>query len=101
MTWVFYGTSDLQLVISRLRATVESFPVLLNAALQAAKDTKCDSIVVWNIPEHLKEVTRATGGETTEREDDLSAFKWYDQRAGMKVDNVDVVWALDEKYSWC
>ncbi|KAH7335645.1 hypothetical protein B0J17DRAFT_769481 [Rhizoctonia solani] len=101
MVWVYYGLSELELVVTRLRATAGLFPVLLNAALQAAEDAKCDSIVAWNIPEHLKEIARATGGETTEREDDLSAFKWYGQRPGMKVDNADVIWALDEKYSWC
>ncbi|CAE6424558.1 unnamed protein product [Rhizoctonia solani] len=97
MVWVYYGLPKLELVVTRLRATAHSFPVLLNAARQAAKDTNCNSIVVWNIPENLKEIARATGGETTEREDDLSAFKWYGQGPGMKVDNAGVVWVLDER----
>ncbi|KAG8706204.1 hypothetical protein FRC11_008417, partial [Ceratobasidium sp. 423] len=56
------------------------------------------SIDVWNVPEHLREIARVTRGETTEREDDLSAFKWYGQNPGMRADSANVVWALDESF---
>ncbi|KAJ1300327.1 hypothetical protein OPQ81_005148 [Rhizoctonia solani] len=89
------------MVVTRLRATADSFSVLLGTALQAAQDAKCESIEVWNVPRHLQEVAKATGGETSERTDNISAFKWYGQQSSPKVQSSDVVWALDEGYSWC
>ncbi|KAG8743719.1 hypothetical protein FRC11_013756 [Ceratobasidium sp. 423] len=97
MTWVFSGRSSPKLVATRLRATTDSFPVLFNAALQVARDAGCESIGVWNVPEHLKDIAKETGGETTERVDDLSAFKWYGQQPDLKTSNVGIVWALDER----
>ncbi|CAE6424574.1 unnamed protein product [Rhizoctonia solani] len=99
MTWVFFSRPDLNLVITRLRATVDSFPALLGAAYQVAQDAKCESMEVWNVPEDLREIARETGGETSERGADgnLSAFKWYGEQTQSKVDNADVNWALDER----
>ncbi|QRW23916.1 hypothetical protein RhiXN_10240 [Rhizoctonia solani] len=78
-----------QLVITRLRATPDLFPTLLAAAVQTAKDTGCESIEIWNVPEDLKMIALKTGGETTERTDDLAAFKWYGQNSDPKIDNKD------------
>ncbi|CAE6467572.1 unnamed protein product [Rhizoctonia solani] len=101
MTWVFFRQPDLRLVVTRLRASTDSFPVLLRAAVRAAQYTKSEHIEIWNVPEHLKEMAQATGGETTERPDNISAFKWYGQKSQSKLDNSDVIWALNERYSWC
>ncbi|KAH7335643.1 hypothetical protein B0J17DRAFT_667209 [Rhizoctonia solani] len=103
MTWVFFSRPDLNLVVTRLRATADSFPVLLDAAYRVAQDAKCEGMEVWNLSEDLREIARETGGETKDREMDanLSAFKWYGEQPQSKVDNGDVVWALDERYSWC
>ncbi|CEL60486.1 hypothetical protein RSOLAG1IB_09679 [Rhizoctonia solani AG-1 IB] len=101
MTWVFFHRPGLRLVATRLRASTESFSVLLDAAVRTARDTKSEHIEIWNVPEHLKEITQATGGETTERRDNLWAFKWYGQQSEPKGENSGVVWALDERYSWC
>ncbi|KAL5632201.1 hypothetical protein ACGC1H_000265 [Rhizoctonia solani] len=101
MTWTYIGLQNLHLIVTRLRATADSFPRLLELAFHAAQDAKCESIHVWNLPEYLREIARATGGETTERTDDLSAFKWYGQQPNSETDNMDIVWALDERYGWC
>ncbi|CUA72050.1 hypothetical protein RSOLAG22IIIB_10020 [Rhizoctonia solani] len=101
MAWSFIGLQSLQLVVTRLRATPDSFPLLLDSAFQVARDAKCESVEIWNVPEQLSEIARATGGETTERAGDLSAFKWYGQECDSRVDNSAVVWALNERYSWC
>ncbi|KEP47527.1 hypothetical protein V565_152400 [Rhizoctonia solani 123E] len=101
MTWAYIRHPGLKLAITRLRASQDSFPVLLNAALQVARDMKCESIEAWNVPEHLAEIARAAGGETAEREVNRSAFKWYGHESSLKVENADVIWALDERYSWC
>ncbi|CUA71961.1 hypothetical protein RSOLAG22IIIB_09977 [Rhizoctonia solani] len=77
MAWSFFGLQNLQLVVAR--------------------DAKCESVEIWNVPEQLRKMARATGGETTERVDHLSAFKWYGQECDSKVDVADVVWALDER----
>ncbi|CAE6373413.1 unnamed protein product [Rhizoctonia solani] len=99
MTWVIFNQPTLKVIITRLRATVASFPVLLNAALRVAQDTKCEGIEIGNIPEHLKEVAQATGGVTTEWDDHLPAFKWYGEQP--EVAGADAVWAMEERYSWC
>ncbi|KAJ1300329.1 hypothetical protein OPQ81_005150 [Rhizoctonia solani] len=117
MTWTYFGLPNLELIVTRLRATADSFPLLLHAALRAARDAKCASVAVWNVPEHLNGIARETDGETAERDDDLSAFKWYGQEPDLKTDNAGIVWALDERwellshpcfmtytpsrYSWC
>ncbi|KEP50739.1 hypothetical protein V565_074280 [Rhizoctonia solani 123E] len=101
MTWTYLGLQNLQLIVTRLRATADSFPWLLESALHAAQNAKCESIHVWNVPEDLRDIALATGGETTERTDDLSAFKWYGQQPNSKAGNMDIVWALDERYGWC
>ncbi|GAB1527415.1 hypothetical protein RhiTH_010590 [Rhizoctonia solani] len=101
MTWAFFRRPGLTLAITRLRASTDSFPVLLDAALRTAQETKSEYIEIWNVPEHLKEMALATGGETIERPDNRSAFKWYGQPSEAKLDNTDVVWALDERYGWC
>ncbi|CAE6492728.1 unnamed protein product [Rhizoctonia solani] len=101
MTWAFLGRPNLKLVATRLRASTNSFAALFGAALQVARDTGCESIEVWNVPEHLEGIAKEMGGETTDRADNLSAFKWYGQQPDLKASNVEVVWALDERYSWC
>ncbi|CUA71960.1 hypothetical protein RSOLAG22IIIB_09976 [Rhizoctonia solani] len=97
MTWAYFRRPALKLAITRLRASVDSFTVLLDTAVQVARDTGCESIEAWNVPEHLTEIAQAAGGETTDRTDNLTAFKWYGPQPGSKVDNADVVWALDER----
>ncbi|KAG8720280.1 hypothetical protein FRC11_003200 [Ceratobasidium sp. 423] len=97
MTWVPFSQPRLQLVVTRLRATVDSFPVLLNAALQVAQEAKYEGIEIFNVPEHLREIARVTGGETTERLNCLSAFKWYGQQPNSKTVSAEVFWALDER----
>ncbi|CCO31242.1 hypothetical protein BN14_05280 [Rhizoctonia solani AG-1 IB] len=97
MTWVFYGIENIQLIVTRLRATAESFPLLLGAALQTARDTKCENVEIWNVPDELKTIAAETGGETTERMDELAGFKWYGQESNSQIDNTEVVWALEER----
>ncbi|CAE6502129.1 unnamed protein product [Rhizoctonia solani] len=97
MTWVPFSVPRLQLVVTRLRATVDSFPVLLSAALRVAQEANYGGVEIFNVPEHLREVARVTGGETTERETCLSAFKWYGQQPNSKTVSADVFWALDER----
>ncbi|KAG8685154.1 hypothetical protein FRC11_011033 [Ceratobasidium sp. 423] len=99
MTWVLFGEPGLKLIITRLRATADSFPVLLNAALRVAQDAQCQAIEIWNLPEHLTQVARVIGGVMAEQQDYLPSFKWYGQQP--EVAGADVVWALEERYSWC
>ncbi|CAE6427852.1 unnamed protein product [Rhizoctonia solani] len=97
MTWVFYGVENIKLIVTRLRATTDSFPALLGAAFQIAKVVKCETMETWNIPDDIKTVAQESGGETSERMDDLAAFKWYGQEPDSKADNADIFWALEER----
>ncbi|KAH7335642.1 hypothetical protein B0J17DRAFT_49994 [Rhizoctonia solani] len=101
MTWGFFKRPTLKSVVTRLRASTDSFPLLLDAAYRVAQDTQCDAIEAWNVPEYLKEIVRETGGETVARERNLSSFKWYGEQPNSKVDDEDIVWVLDERYNWC
>ncbi|KAF8672132.1 hypothetical protein RHS04_07867 [Rhizoctonia solani] len=99
MTWVIFNQPTLKVVITRIRASPESFPVLLDAALRVAQDAKCEGIEIGNIPAHLKEIAKASGGVTTRWDDHLPAFKWYGE--GSEAAGADAVWAMEERYSWC
>lgn len=98
MTWVYETRTSRKLVITRLRADINSFPALFGAALAAARETNREIIEMWNVPQELLGIVRATGGETIERKELLSAFKWYGTGS---ASNKDIVWALDERYGWC
>ncbi|KAJ1302378.1 hypothetical protein OPQ81_001190 [Rhizoctonia solani] len=98
MTWIIYSRPKLQLVVTRVRATVHSFPLLLHAALRAAQGAKCEGMEVLNLPEHLIGIAQESGGETTERATYVSMFKWYGQRTNSTTVNANVVWALNEHY---
>lgn len=94
VTWVYLHGTARTLSITRLRASTISLAWLLRAAAHAAEKTKCESIEAWNVPEHLASVVKATGGDTFERQENLSAFKWYGKQPG---ETGKVVWALDER----
>lgn len=93
MTWTFMHKGSM-LSATRLRATSDSFPLLLHAARRAAEQAGYKLIEVWNVPEHLAKVAKATGGTTVEREENLSAFKWYGKQP---EGSSKVVWVLDER----
>ncbi|KAG8926219.1 hypothetical protein FRC00_003113, partial [Tulasnella sp. 408] len=66
-----------RLIICRLRATLESFPIILDAALSEARKVGVEIVEVWNLPSELQKVVEETGGKTFEREDHWPCMVWY------------------------
>lgn len=80
-----------RLIICRLRASLESFPTILDAALTEARKVGVEIVEVWNLPSEFKKVVEETGGKTFEREDHWPCMVWY----GIK----DTPHAIDWKQS--
>ncbi|KIO34684.1 hypothetical protein M407DRAFT_16646 [Tulasnella calospora MUT 4182] len=66
-----------RLIICRLRATPESFPPILDAALSEARKVGVEIMEVWNLPSEFEEMVDQTGGKTFEREDHWPCMAWY------------------------
>lgn len=94
-TWALDpGPSGLStLIITRLRATEESFPALLYAAVQIARELSLENVEVWNLPPHLAQIGEKLGGKTGPRDEHLPGLAWYGSKK--------VVWEHNEKFCWC
>lgn len=90
-TWT-YEPGTQTIVLTRIRASKDEFPALLEKLKEAAQSIGRDTIEVWNLPEHLKDVAKQHGGETAEREEHLSAVKWYGSE-----ETRDLLWCFNEK----
>jgi hypothetical protein len=86
-------SSPSTLMITRLRASHSTLPILLSAAKSAARVLALEQVETWNLDPGLVPLASALGGKTDRREDHLPALAWY--REG------DVVWEYNEKYCWC
>lgn len=93
-TWTFeLGTKTM--VLTRLRSTAEDLPALLEALKFKAQEMSFDTVETWDIPQELKDVGDQLGARTFEREEHLSAAKWYGPEP---VDQLE--WVFNEKYVW-
>ncbi|KAF8998582.1 hypothetical protein BDQ17DRAFT_1362053 [Cyathus striatus] len=94
-TWAFgYSQEVVQgLIITRLRATKEGFPQLLERIIDYAKGYGLSKVEIWNLAPDFKEFAIQTGGRTYSLEEHLPAIKWYGA-GGAK-------WVLNEKFCWC
>lgn len=76
--WTFeLNPEPSRLIICRLRATLESFPTILAAAISEAKNAGAEIVEVWNLPSEFEKVVGETGGKTIEREDHWPCMAWY------------------------
>ncbi|KAF8513443.1 hypothetical protein BU17DRAFT_53279 [Hysterangium stoloniferum] len=84
------------IVVTRLRATPESFPSLLRGLLAEALRINAKAIEVWNLDTGLADVAANMGGKTAARtQDHLSAVAWYGSESQHEVE-----WAFNEKYDY-
>lgn len=85
------------LLITRLRCTLDEFPVLLNAAFQAARKFDLEQVEIWNLDPSLKQIgEEVLDGLTAARKDHLPSLAWY-----REIDEGSVVWRYNEKFCWC
>ncbi len=92
-TWTYeHGTQTI--VLTRLRASAQEFPALLDKLKEAARTLGKDTIEAWNVPEHLQNVVQKTGGKRVKRDKHLSAVKWYGPEG---FEWGELAWVFNEK----
>ncbi|KAG9013753.1 hypothetical protein FRB90_005713 [Tulasnella sp. 427] len=66
-----------RLIICRLRATPQTFPIIIKAAQREAKMSGVEIVEVWNLPTELESLVQGTGGRVIERDDHWPCMAWY------------------------
>lgn len=84
------------LVITRLRASVTTFPQLLGKVWEVARQHRMQRIETWNLSAELVQMAAELGGKTVERDEQLPAFKIYGGEGEKEVD-----WLFNEKLVYC
>jgi hypothetical protein len=84
------------MILTRLRATEETFPTVLSGVLEIASKAGMKRVEAWNLPQHLQATARQLGGTYEEREEHLSAISWYG-----KEQLGEIVWSFNERFCWC
>ena len=97
-TWTVDASSEFDrfLVVTRLRASKETLPTLLQMIVRFARKENIPKIEIWGLSEELQTIARDFSWETADRSEHLSAFKWYG-----KENEDDLLWMFNEKYVHC
>ncbi|KAI0674402.1 hypothetical protein C8Q78DRAFT_967627 [Trametes maxima] len=97
VTWTLdLPTTPRTLTVARLRADVNTFPVILDQLLAVAREEKVEKVELWYLRPELRAVADAKGWATRERPEHLSAVKWYgDERED------ELEWVYNEKSVSC
>jgi len=85
-----------RLLITRMSASSETFPVLLKKIFGVAKRAGLQKVEIWNLDKSLLNAAEALRGRTYERSEHISAFRWYGEEP-----TSDIQWAFNEKFGWC
>ncbi|KAH7914630.1 hypothetical protein BJ138DRAFT_1143546 [Hygrophoropsis aurantiaca] len=80
------------LIVTRLRASDQTFPALLQKIQEAARKSGITRVETWNLPGDLQKIAAKWDGKTFERNEHLPAIRWYGKGATQ-----DIVWAFNEK----
>ncbi|KAF8576485.1 hypothetical protein K439DRAFT_1640492 [Ramaria rubella] len=84
------------IVVTRLRATPQTLPTLLEALMMEARKLGASAVETWNLPGELADVAVSLGSTTVVRSDHLPALAWYGSGPSGEVE-----WAFNEKFPWC
>lgn len=81
-TWItdvnYIGyTTDAPLMITRMRADERTFPVILTAAMKAAKENGCRVVGIWSLESGLREIAKRLGGEEVQDARCVTSVAWY------------------------
>lgn len=77
-TWVInISRTPASLAVTRLRANKKSFPKLLSAAMEAARQNGCASVEICSLDSSLKKLAEELGGEDTEDMTCIPSLAWY------------------------
>ncbi|KAH7914628.1 hypothetical protein BJ138DRAFT_1143537 [Hygrophoropsis aurantiaca] len=84
------------LIVTRIRATEDTFPGLLGKIQEVARRSGIGKIEVWNLPVHLNKVAIDLRGTMVQRVEGLPAIRWYG-----KESTESIGWIFNEKFCWC
>jgi len=86
------------ITITRLRASVETFPAIFNALCHYSKsrEPRYERLEIWNLPKELQSLASSLGGSTITRKEHLSALRLYGP-----MDSNNIEWVNNERYCWC
>lgn len=90
-TWTFEPGTKV-MVLTRLRTTPEVLPRLLETVGYKARELGFDTVETWNLPEGLQDSAKELGAKSFERNEHLSAVKWYGKESDGEVE-----WIFNEK----
>ncbi|KAG2070153.1 hypothetical protein BDR04DRAFT_1100311, partial [Suillus decipiens] len=98
-TWAANMQPTPTLIVTRLVATRETFPGLLEKMQEAARSAGLEKVEIWNLPRELDGLVADEEGEGNEdgkkykRTRRLPMIKWYG-----RGETRDVEWCFNEKY---
>ncbi|KAJ7785681.1 hypothetical protein B0H16DRAFT_1487650 [Mycena metata] len=84
------------LVVTRLRATPQSFRQLVGKILEPARKYDVKRVEMWNLSAELENIAATLNAKTYLREEHLPAFKWYG-----KESEAEISWFFNERFCWC
>ncbi len=94
ISWTFDAArKEKTLVATRLRADKRTFPILLDELKAVAREEKVRKIEFWYLNPQLRSLAEVHGWKTVNREDHLSAVKWYGDESEEELE-----WVYNEKY---
>ena len=84
------------LVVTRLRATGETFGPLFSKIFEAAREQNVVMIEIWNVPRQLQRLADSLGGKTSSRTGHLPSMKWYEEEG-----RDGLIWSFNERCEIC
>lgn len=86
--------SSRTLVVTRLRADAGTLPDLLRKLIDFARQEQVERVEIWALTEAFRSMAERLGWVTEQRQEHLSAFKWYGEETDDQVE-----WMFNEKYA--
>ncbi|GJJ06176.1 hypothetical protein Clacol_000365 [Clathrus columnatus] len=78
-TWITdINYSPASLTITRIRISEKAFPILLSAAMEAAKENGCNTVRIWSLDETLKKIAKTLGGSEEQDLECVPSLAWYE-----------------------
>ncbi|KAG2076269.1 hypothetical protein BDR04DRAFT_1003597 [Suillus decipiens] len=84
------------LIVTRLRASEDSFAGLITKIKQVARRSGIRKVELWNLQVGLRDVAEKMGGRTSIQSEHLPQIMWYGPGTTKNVE-----WVHNEKFCWC
>lgn len=84
------------LIVTRLRASEDTFAGLITKIKQVARRSGIRKVELWNLQVGLRDVAEKMGGRTSIQSEHLPQIMWYGPGTTKNVE-----WVHNEKFCWC